>query len=151
VCALSLSLSLSLSFCIFFFPASVTAERVYCLQKITIIISSAEAYDKSNQPMPITQTNEVGEIIHLAKSGRLIVKLNAAGAERIKAGELLIDGSGRKVGRVAELLGPVKTPYASVITMTDRTSRLVGSKVFGGGFAKKPHDRSRGLRRSNSR
>src|SRR3712207_7514760 len=79
--------------------------------------------------MPITQTNEVGEIIHLAKSGRLIVKLNAVGAERIKAGELLIDGSGRKVGRVAELLGPVKTPYASVITMTDRTSRLVGSKV----------------------
>src|SRR3712207_7242527 len=78
--------------------------------------------------MPITQTNEVGEIIHLAKSGRLIVKLNAMGAERIKAGELLIDGSGRKVGRVAELLGPVKTPYASVITMTDRTSRLVGSK-----------------------
>jgi RNA-binding protein len=102
---------------------------------------------KSNQLMPITQTNEVGEIIHLAKSGRLIVKLNAVGAERIKAGELLIDGSGRKVGRVAELLGPVKTPYASVITMTDRTSRLVGSKVFGGGFAKKHHDQSRSFSR----
>ena len=101
--------------------------------------------------MPITQTNEVGEIIHLAKSGRLIVKLNAAGAERIKAGELLIDGSGRKVGKVAELLGPVKTPYASVITMTDRTSKLVGSKVFGGGFANKPHDRSRRFSRSKSR
>jgi RNA-binding protein len=134
----------------FFFPVSDTAERVHCLQKITII-SGAEAYEKSNQLMPITQTNEVGEIIHLAKSGRLIVKLNAAGAERIKAGELLIDRSGRKVGRVAELLGPVKTPYASVITMTDRTSRLVGSKVFGGGLAKKPHDRSRGFSRSNSR
>jgi RNA-binding protein len=120
----------------------------YCLQEITII-SGSEAYD--NQLMSITQTNEVGEIIHLAKSGRLIVKLNALGAERIKAGELLIDGSGRKVGRVAELLGPVKTPYASVITMTDKTSRLVGSKVFGGGFAKKPHDRSRRFSRSRSR
>ena len=89
--------------------------------------------------------------MHLAKSGRLIVKLNAAGAESVKAGELLIDGSGRRVGKVAELLGPVKTPYASVITMTDRTSRLVGSKVFGGGFPKKPRDRSRSFGRSNSR
>lgn len=102
--------------------------------------------------MPIiTQTDEVGEIIHLAKSGRLIVKLNAAGAERVKAGEFLIDGSGRRVGRVAELLGPVKSPYASVITMTDKTSRLVGSKVFGGGFAKKQRDRNRGFGRSRSR
>ena len=79
------------------------------------------------------------------------MKLNAAGAERIKAGELLIDGSGRKVGRVAELLGPVKSPYASVITMTDKTSRLVGSKVYGGGFPKKQRDRSRGFGRSRSK
>jgi rRNA processing protein Gar1 len=52
---------------------------------------------------------------------------------------------------VVELLGPVKTPYASVITMTDRTSRLVGSKVFGGGLAKKPRDRSKGFNQSHSR
>src|SRR5215212_7302027 len=107
----------------------------------------------SNQLMPITQADEVGEIIHLARSGRLIVKLSAVGAERVKSGELLIDGSGRKVGRVAELIGPVRTPYASVITMTDRTSRLVGSKVFGGGFAKKPRNQTGGFgrRRSSSR
>ncbi|MFL6491038.1 MAG: H/ACA ribonucleoprotein complex subunit GAR1 [Nitrososphaera sp.] len=106
----------------------------------------------SNQLMPIAQTDEVGEIIHLARSGRLIVKLNAVGAERVKSGELLIDGSGRKVGRVAELIGPVRTPYASVITMTDRTSRLVGSKVFGGGIVRKPRNQIGGFgRRSNSR
>jgi RNA-binding protein len=107
----------------------------------------------SNQLMSIAQTDEVGEIIHLARSGRLIVKLNAVGAERVKSGELLIDGSGRKVGRVAELIGPVRTPYASVITMTDRTSRLVGSKVFGGGFVRKPRNQIGGFgrRRSNSR
>ena len=117
--------------------------------KITII-SGTEDNDKVSL-MPITQTNEVGEILHVAKSGRLIVKLNAEGAKRVKAGELLVDGSGRKVGRVAELLGPVKTPYASVITMMDRTNRLVGSKVFGGGFAKRSHGRSRSFSRSNSR
>jgi RNA-binding protein len=101
--------------------------------------------------MSTIQTNEVGEIIHLAKSGRLIVKLNALGAERIKAGEQLIDASGRRVGRVAELLGPVKAPYASAITMTDKTSRLVGSKVFGGGPAKNLYNRSRSISRSRSR
>lgn len=102
--------------------------------------------------MPITQAEEVGEIIHLARSGRLIVKLNASGAERVKSGELLIDGSGKKVGRVAELIGPVRTPYASVITMTDRTSRLVGSKVFGAGFAKRPRNQIRSFgRRFNPR
>ena len=73
--------------------------------------------------------------MHLAKSGRLIVKLNAAGAS-IRAGELLVDGSGKRVGRVAELIGPVSAPYASVIPMSDRTSRLVGSRVFSSGFAK---------------
>ncbi len=99
--------------------------------------------------MPDLTTNEVGEILHLARSGRLIVKLNTDGAQRIKPGELLIDGSGRKVGKVIELLGPMRAPYASVITMTDRTSRLVGSKVFGGGFAKRPRASNRGFRGPN--
>lgn len=85
--------------------------------------------------MPLTKVGEIGEVMHLAKSGRLIVKLNAAGAG-VKAGELLVDGSGKRVGRVAELIGPVSAPYASVIPMTDRTGRLVGSKIFSGGFAK---------------
>src|SRR5919201_448012 len=93
--------------------------------------------------MPLTNVGEIGEIMHLAKSGRLIVKLNAAGAG-IRAGELLVDGSGKRVGRVAELIGPVSAPYASVIPMTDRASRLVGTKIFSGGFAKT----SRSQRRS---
>jgi RNA-binding protein len=93
--------------------------------------------------MPITQAYQVGEILHLAKSGRLIVKLDSASGGRVKPGELLIDQSGRKVGKVAELIGPVTRPYASVITMTDRTSRLAGSKVFSGGLAKKHQDQMR--------
>jgi RNA-binding protein len=101
--------------------------------------------------MPLTKVDEVGEIMHLARSGRLIVKLNTAGADSVKPGELLVDGSGRKVGRVVELLGPVSTPYASVIPMTDRTSRLIGSKVFSGGFAKTPRNQNRSSGRSNLR
>jgi RNA-binding protein len=101
--------------------------------------------------MPLTKVDEVGEVMHLARSGRLIVKLNTAGADSVKPGQLLVDGSGRKVGRVIELLGPVSTPYASVIPMTDRTSRLIGSKLFSGGFAKMPRNQNRSSGRSNSR
>jgi RNA-binding protein len=98
--------------------------------------------------MPLTNVGEMGEVMHLAKSGRLIVKLNAAGAG-MKAGELLVDGSGKRVGKVVELLGPVSAPYASVIPMTDRTSRLVGAKVFSGGFAKTPRSQGRGAGRGS--
>ena len=85
--------------------------------------------------MHSTKVGEIGEVMHLAKSGRLIVKLNSAGAE-LRAGEMLVDASGRRVGRVAELIGPVSSPYASVIPMTDRTGRLAGTKVFSGEQAK---------------
>ena len=97
----------------------------------------------SSKLMPSTKVGEIGEVMHLAKSGRLIVKLNAAGAG-VKAGELIVDGSGKRVGRVAELIGPVSAPYASVIPMTDRTSRLVGTKIFSGGFAKPFRSQGRG-------
>jgi len=104
----------------------------------------------SNWHMSLTNVGEIGEIMHLAKSGRLIVKLNAAGAG-VKAGELLVDGSGKRVGKVAELIGPVSAPYASVIPMTDRTSRLIGAKMFSGGFAKTFRSQVRGSGRSRAR
>lgn len=81
---------------------------------------------------------EIGEVMHMAKSGRLIVKLNAAGAQ-LKPGEMLVDRSGRRVGRIAELIGAVRAPYASVIPMTDKTSRLVGTTVLRGGFMRPPN------------
>ena len=94
-----------------------------------------EAIDSKLFFMHSTKVGEIGEVMHLAKSGRLIIKLNSEGAG-LRAGELLVDGSGKRVGRVAELIGPVSAPYASVIPMSDRTGRLAGTKVFSGGPAK---------------
>ena len=96
--------------------------------------------------MHSTKVGEIGEVMHLAKSGRLIVKLNAEGAG-LRAGELLVDISGKRVGRVAELIGPVSAPYASVIPMTDKTGRLAGTKVFSGGPAKTRNVGGHGKRR----
>ena len=97
-----------------------------------------EAYDSELTLLATTELGEIGEILHLAKSGRLIVKLSTAGAG-IRPGELLVDAAGKRVGKVSELIGPVSAPYASVIPMTDRTARLVGAKVFAGGQAPRLH------------
>lgn len=93
-----------------------------------------EAIDSKANAMQSTKVGEIGEVMHLAKSGRLIVKLNPGAA--LRSGELLLDASGKRVGKVAELIGPVSAPYASVIPMTDRTGRLAGAKVFSGGMAR---------------
>jgi len=71
----------------------------------------------------------VGIVLHLAKSGRLIVKLK----KEIPTNLILLDGKGRKVGRVVELIGPVNSPYASLIPLTDRVKRVIGEKVYKNG------------------
>lgn len=71
---------------------------------------------------------KIGEIIHLAKSGRLIVKIEE-NANHNLIGQALIDDKGTKVGKIIELIGSIKSPYASVIpTLNSKYS--VGGKVY---------------------
>lgn len=72
---------------------------------------------------------EVGEILHIAKSGRVIVKLS----QKVNSGEILLDSKGKKIARVVELIGPVKAPYASAVPVTDRIKKYVGATVYKGG------------------
>ena len=62
---------------------------------------------------------QIGTILHQAKSGRLIVRLS----REVKPGAAIVDGEGKKLGRVVELIGPVKAPYASVSVSTSRLGR----------------------------
>jgi RNA-binding protein len=75
---------------------------------------------------------EIGEIIHLAKSGRLIVKLSKYGKET-NSGDILVDANGKRVGKVIEIIGSINAPYATAVPMTDRTYKIIGIKVFRGG------------------
>ncbi len=59
---------------------------------------------------------QVGIMLHQAKSGRLIVKLS----KEVRPGAVLLDERGRKLGKVIEIIGPVKAPYASVVPSTSR-------------------------------
>jgi RNA-binding protein len=57
--------------------------------------------------------------LHQAKSGRLIVRLS----KEVRPGAFLFDDGGRKLGRVVELIGPVRSPYASVAVVSSRLGK----------------------------
>jgi RNA-binding protein len=69
---------------------------------------------------------EVGEIIHLANSGRVIVRLS----KTLEEGQILCDEKSSKVAKVTEMIGPVAKPYASAIPLTNSIKKYVGRKVF---------------------
>jgi len=69
---------------------------------------------------------EVGEILHLANSGRVIVRLSKV----VQQDQILCDESSTKVARVTELIGPVAKPYASAISLTNNVKKFVGKKMF---------------------
>ena len=69
---------------------------------------------------------EVGEILHLANSGRVIVRLS----DTVSAGQILCDEKSTRVAKVTELIGPVAKPYASAISLTDNVKKFVGKKMF---------------------
>ena len=69
---------------------------------------------------------EVGEVLHIANSGRVIVRLS----KEIKEGQILCDKNNQKIGRVTELIGPIKYPFASAIPLTNNLKKISGTKVF---------------------
>ena len=82
--------------------------------------------------MLIKELQEVGEVMHLAKSNRLIVRLIGSSGKETRSGEILVDQKGRSIGKVVEVIGPVVAPYASAIPLRDRTNKVVGIKVYRG-------------------
>ena len=69
---------------------------------------------------------EVGEILHLANSGRVIVRLS----KTVVQDQILCDQNSTKVAKVTELIGPVAKPYASAMSLTNNIKKFVGKKMF---------------------
>jgi len=70
---------------------------------------------------------EAGEILHKARSGRLIIRLTG----NVGTGTILLDSKGRNAAKVVELIGPVSKPYASAIPASDRVGTgKEGKKLF---------------------
>ena len=68
---------------------------------------------------------EVGEVLHTARSGRIIIRLQ----QELPAGTVLVDSNGRNAAKVIELMGPVAKPYASAIPGSSKFGSK-GQKVF---------------------
>ena len=64
--------------------------------------------------------------MHLANSGRVIVRLNS----EVPEGQILCDSNGQKIAKVTELIGPVSNPFASTIPLTNNLRKISGKKVF---------------------
>jgi RNA-binding protein len=69
---------------------------------------------------------EVGEIMHLAASGRVIIQLSS----KLVEGQILCDEKGTKVAKVMELIGPIKRPFASATPLTNNIEKFIGKSVF---------------------
>ena len=71
----------------------------------------------------------LGEILHFSKSGRLIVKVENNGPY-VKSGLLVIDNKEKRIGKIAELIGSVNSPYASIIPFVQAKSKMTGLKLY---------------------
>ncbi len=69
---------------------------------------------------------EVGEILHLASSGRVIVQLT----KLVEEGQILCDKKNEKVAKVMELIGPISKPYASAMPIVNNIKKFTGEKIF---------------------
>jgi len=69
---------------------------------------------------------EVGRVLHLASSGRVIIRLS----KKIDEGQILCDEKSAKIAKVTELIGPVSQPFASAIPLTNNVRKITGKKVF---------------------
>lgn len=69
---------------------------------------------------------KVGYVLRISRSKRIIVRLE----KEVREGDVLYDDRGRRAGKVIEVFGPVRAPYASLQPLTDRLRGLVGRKVY---------------------
>jgi len=69
---------------------------------------------------------EVGEIMHLAGSGRVIIQLS----KELVEGQILCDKKGTRVAKVNEMIGPISRPYASATPLTNSIKKFIGKSVY---------------------
>ena len=69
---------------------------------------------------------EVGEVLHLASSGRVIIRLS----KPLKDGQIIVYGMGTKVAKVSEIIVPFDAPNASATPLTNNIKKHLGKQVY---------------------
>jgi rRNA processing protein Gar1 len=62
----------------------------------------------------------LGKYLHTTPQGLAIVKL----ANMVSIGTAIVDEKGRQVGQVADVFGPIASPYGSIKLITGASSHL---------------------------
>ena len=70
----------------------------------------------------------LNKIIHLSKSGNLIVRLDSNMYPKL--GEKVFDSKLREIGKIRDIFGPVLKPYISISPTTSDPSSFVGKLVY---------------------
>lgn len=91
--------------------------------------------------------SEVGKVLHKAKSGRLIIKIDENVS--INHNTLLFNSSGKNIGWLNELIGPVKSPYASIILKDDKFNPISGNKIYKSNSKIQYHSNSKKIKRKS--
>ncbi|HDI46671.1 MAG TPA: H/ACA RNA-protein complex protein Gar1 [Candidatus Methanomethylia archaeon] len=69
----------------------------------------------------------LGRILHLSKTGSLILKTNGFTP---KIGTAIVDYKRREIGRVFDIIGSVSSPYLVIKPSIPRPEKVVGLEVF---------------------
>lgn len=69
----------------------------------------------------------LGKVVNVTRRGQVLVR----GTGKPRVGARVADGRGREVGRVHDLIGPVREPYVIVALARDADPRrLLGQDLF---------------------
>src|SRR5256712_9833650 len=81
------------------------------------------------QPVLGASLRRLGKVLHLSKSGNLIVRLETSNPPQV--GTEVFDPKLEKIGTVNNLMGPVAAPYLSVTPASQETrDKLAGRIVY---------------------
>jgi RNA-binding protein len=89
----------------------------------------------------------LGKVMHQSKSSNnLIITLNSD----VKIGQLVIDKDGKVLGKIFDIFGPVKTPYASIKLNQDINLKKINEKpiFMSKNLSRKRNRRNRKYRKS---
>jgi RNA-binding protein len=70
----------------------------------------------------------LGKIIHLSKSGNLILRLEAENYPGL--GEKVVDSRLKEIGRVQDVFGPSAKPYVSISPTSNDPHSLIGKVAY---------------------
>tara|TARA_B100001013_G_C24212013_1_gene285677 strand:- start:162 stop:392 length:231 start_codon:yes stop_codon:yes gene_type:complete len=72
----------------------------------------------------------IGSILHLSKSGRFIIKSDQKSDQEVEIGMWILDKNGKKIAKVHEVIGSVKSPYISAIPLEKHITKVIGKAVY---------------------